>query len=145
MPEDVKTEPQEQPAPEESMGQILAIARAGKACIVEHHVCPKCRRDQFLFHHWSETLKCIFCGHAAASAVPRPPRPGEVTAEHMAQAIATYQEAYAAIPLGGEVEPEDFQQLPPGIQNLVNRQSLAFARTVLGRVQRLAVTLAGGA
>jgi hypothetical protein len=50
---------------------LIASAKKRGPMVLEAWDCPRCKRESFCFHHFSETLSCGFCDHPVASAVPR--------------------------------------------------------------------------
>ena len=79
-------------APRNTAGERLICAamlearRKGATC-VEHFCCHQCGTPQYAVHFFDEVLKCMECGQQVVSRSPRVTPLGEVTADHLDQAM----------------------------------------------------------
>lgn len=119
---------------------IRKVAESEGAVLVEHFVCSRCRHPQQTIHLWLETLRCCRCGQMNPSAVPRRPTPGEVTAEHLAQAVQTYRAAYKMLLDGRAISDLEVE----GARTISgeDHSAVKFALETLDRVARLAGEMA---
>jgi transcription elongation factor Elf1 len=120
---------------------IRKVAESQGAVLVEHFVCCRCGHSQQSIHLWLESLRCCRCGQMNASRIPRKPQKGEVTAEHLIQALRTYTRAYTLL-----LDGRDVTDLGLECERTISREdasAVKFALKTIERVAGLADKLAG--
>ena len=125
--------------PADKLAILASMVDQTGAVVIEKVKCGCCSGESQILHCWNESVKCPRCSARIASGIPRRPVPGEITAEHLTSAIATYRSAYTGLLEGREVTQEEL----PGVEcerTITEREKAAveFALLVLDRVARLA-------
>lgn len=120
---------------------IRKVAESEGAVLVEHFVCCRCGHPQQTIHLWLESLQCCRCGQRNPSKTPRRPQKGEVTSDHLLQAMRTYTRAYMML-----LEGRDITDLELECERTISHedaQAVKFALKTIERVAGLADRLAG--
>lgn len=121
---------------------IRKVAEMEGAVLVEHFVCCRCGSAQQTIHLWLESLRCFRCGQMNASKIPRRPQVGEVSVDHLTQAMATYQAAYESLLCGRSISDRDLDC--ERIISSEDSEAVKFALKTIRRVAHLAEKLAAG-
>lgn len=122
---------------------ILTELAAGHGVVVaECFRCTKCSEITKTVHPFAEALSCNHCGHRNESKAPRRPVAGEVTADHLANAIDTLTHTYGNHALNRWSTPEEWAELDPKVQMLITMNITAAVTAVLKQIGTLATAFA---
>ncbi|MCC6425629.1 MAG: hypothetical protein IT435_02290 [Phycisphaerales bacterium] len=126
------------------MENAKAMARLNGACVFEFFTCPnpECGFQQAATHPFREVVCCAKCGQRMASRVPRIELPGEVTRDHLTEAIRVVRMCNPEPP-GRVQEYLDAQE--PQIKAIAIAWASLEVRRALDKVRDVARTLAGAA
>lgn len=124
------------------MHHMKQAARVHGFVVVEYHKCDGCGGGNLIMHGGAaEVLKCYHCGHRYAAAHPRLPLPGEVTGEHLSEAIRAVRAVY---PKPDEQVRDAIKSATPGVRGVMMGFATTEVHRVLDEVERLARGMSGG-
>jgi hypothetical protein len=124
------------------MSVIIEQSVEHGAVVCEALQCSKCQNHSYIVHRWTETIQCQTCGMTHASRVPRLPMPGEVTLDHLTQALATLRQTYANVP---NCKFSEWDTLDDKTKLLVTSNITAAVVAAMDQVEKLALAFANQA
>jgi hypothetical protein len=121
---------------------LTEMALQAGAVVLEAHRCEKCNEVFVNGHVWQEVITCTHCKHQQASKVPRRPQPGEVTIDHLVNALQTLMTCYQNTPGAKFTDGAEWEALPDQTKLLITQNISAAIVAALKQVDSLAVGFA---